>query len=133
VYDGTLGVLVHVLTLDFQLLRQPDVIVIQEGDELTACAKDSLIPSRCRACLTSKVNDPAQISVAIQIFARRLCGTIVNDNNFQWRKRLRQHGENGLINVLLSVVIRDNHRYVAGHGRGSFRWNATILSDTYLD
>ena len=61
------GVLFHVLALHRKLLRQPDVVIIEQGDKLSAGNLNSGVPRPRQANVLFEIDDFADIREAIQI------------------------------------------------------------------
>ena len=111
------GVLGHVLALPFQLLRQPDVVVIHESNELASRPPDSLVAGCSTSNVHRQVDDAADSRIPVEVSARGFAGTIVDNNDFERLEGLCQNGLNRLVYILLAVAVRNDDGNVAGRRR----------------
>src|SRR6185295_11687307 len=103
--------------LAFKLLRRPEVVAIQDGDELAASLADTTIPGGGLS-KSRRLDDPELLNLAGKLFQhdfRRISRTVVDDDDLSndIESRLSFHAANGLFDRGLLVMAR--HYYGHAH------------------
>src|SRR5688500_12447965 len=112
------------------LARQPDVIRVEETDDVSGCGCDSGIQ---RGGLPGIVLINGLYGIALQDAARIVGRSIVDHNDFDWHVRLRQHTVQRRREKPPVVVIGDDdsHQRPGGYHPSTSRKTASIRSATF--
>lgn len=96
--------------LSTQFVRQPTVLMIEEGDPLAACCGNTAIAGRRVAGgLLSKVNEALAQGLALsQSFAQVVIRPVIDEDQFEVLDALSEHTDQGLVQVL-RIVVRGHH------------------------
>ena len=101
------------------LVRRPEIVVIEECEELAVRFPDTKIARGSRACvLLVQVPDRRRIDRADDE-RRIVIGTVIDDDDLAARQGLLQHALNGVRNETRTIMCRNNntdvHRLLLHH------------------
>ena len=92
----------------FEVIRQPGVIAIQEGDELAAGFSDGAVASRAFAAVGLVDDAQAGVGLGLEDLEGAVRGAIIHDDNFKILNGLLVNAAEGLFDIRLDLISRNS-------------------------
>src|SRR5579863_18426 len=81
-HDRAVRIFVQVAALYLQLLRQPDIVIIQKRNESPTGCTNSSVACSSQSNVCGQINDGANVGIPVEVTARRFPGAVIDNNDF---------------------------------------------------